>query len=145
MAHVAARHGSRTASRAEVSQIAAEPLVSWGGWYGASQGTSALLPVVFLQFQRRFESEADLLAVNVTARAGYDPEGLANYIERVQTDPSPPALSPVPTRDQRVQAIRQAITALPQMTYTASGDFVLIRQEIRRLSPAPPPAPKLNK
>jgi predicted Zn-dependent protease len=103
-----------------------------------------LLPVAFLQFQRRFESEADLLAVNVTARAGYDPEGLANYIERVQTDPSPPALSPVPTRDQSVEAIRQAITA-SQMTYTASGDFVLIQQEIRRLPPAPPPAPKLNK
>jgi predicted Zn-dependent protease len=42
--------------------------------------------VGFLKFRQDTESEADRTAVSITAAAGYDPEGLAHYIGRVQQD-----------------------------------------------------------
>jgi predicted Zn-dependent protease len=142
IAHVAARHATRTASRAEIAQLAVTPLVSWGGWagYAIRQASDTQVPIAFLQFQRGFESEADLLAVNIAGRAGYDPQGLATYIQRVQNDANPPALLAVPNRDARFQAIQAVIAGLPARTYTSSGDFARIQEEVRRLLP-PVPAP----
>src|SRR5438309_5512096 len=63
IAHVAARHGTRQATRGEIANIASIPLIFWGGWaaYGVRQATSILLPLGFLQFSRAFETEADML------------------------------------------------------------------------------------
>ena len=101
-----------------------------------------LLPLGMLQFQKAMESEADRLAVRMTAAAaGYDPEGLARYVGRVQDPPqgSSSLFFAFPPREQRMQAIEQMIQALPAKGY-ASGDFARIQEEVRRA--LPPPAPK---
>src|SRR5580698_1928179 len=63
IAHVAARHGTRQATRGELAQIAMIPvmIVGGGSWtgYGIYQAASILVPVGFLKFSRGFESEAD--------------------------------------------------------------------------------------
>src|SRR5437870_7811889 len=63
IAHVAARHGTRQASRGTIANLATIPLIFMGGWtgYGIRQAASVLIPVGFLSFSRGFESEADLL------------------------------------------------------------------------------------
>src|SRR5271169_5039582 len=54
IAHVAARHGTRQATRGQVAQLATIPLIFMGGWagYGVRQAASVLLPLGFLTFSR---------------------------------------------------------------------------------------------
>lgn len=150
IAHIATRHGTRQATKAAIAQQATIPLIFAGGWsgYGADQSQAALVPVGMLQFQRAMESEADILAVRITSAAGYDPEGLARYIGRVQQDPAqpvPPATSALPSRDQRLRAMNQALQALPAQSYAASGDFAGLQGEVRRALPPPAPKPTLQR
>jgi len=86
IAHVAARHGTRQATRAEVANWASLPLIFLGGWagYGIRQAAGLALPLGFLKFSRGFEEEADYLGVQYMYAAGYDPNGMVTFFERIQ-------------------------------------------------------------
>ncbi len=75
IAHVAARHGTRQATRGEIAQLSMIPLYIMGGplAYGLYEGSSILIPVTFLKFSRNFEAEADYLGVQYMYKTGYDP------------------------------------------------------------------------
>jgi beta-barrel assembly-enhancing protease len=141
MAHILARHSTRQATRAEIAQLATDsiPLIFVAG---NSPQNGALVPAGLLQFQRAYESEADLIAVNMAAAAGYDPTGLEHYIGREQEDPAvQAAFSAFPPRESRVQAMERAIQALPQRTYASSAaDFGRVQEDLKRLLPPPSPA-----
>ncbi len=55
IAHIAARHGTRQATRAQVAQMATIPLIFMGGWagYGARQGAGLLIPMTMLSVRAR--------------------------------------------------------------------------------------------
>jgi predicted Zn-dependent protease len=64
--HVAARHGTRQATRGQIAQIGSiVPLIAVGGMagYGIYQAMGLVVPLGFLQFSRAFESEADMLGI----------------------------------------------------------------------------------
>jgi predicted Zn-dependent protease len=87
IAHVAARHGTRQATRGQVAQLATIPLIFMGGWggYGARQAVSVLLPMGLLTFSRAFESEADLLGLQYLYKTGYDPGSFVDFFEKLQS------------------------------------------------------------
>src|SRR5437762_562712 len=61
IAHVAARHGTENASKAQLVNLASIPLIFMGGvaGFGLRQAAGFLIPMQFLQFSRKAESEAD--------------------------------------------------------------------------------------
>jgi len=86
IAHVAARHGTRQASRNQLVSYATLPLIFMGGiaGYAIYQGMGILVPLGFLKFTRGFESEADLLGLQYIYKAGYDPGSFVDFFEKVQ-------------------------------------------------------------
>jgi predicted Zn-dependent protease len=90
LSHVLLRHGTAQASKAkkyEVGQVAGAVLgaIVGGGWGQAiSQGTQFGLGTYFLRFSREFERDADIEGAQVMARAGYDPNDMANVFKTIQ-------------------------------------------------------------
>jgi len=86
IAHVAARHGTRQATRGEIAQLATIPLIFMGGWggFGARQAAGILIPVGFLHFSQAMEAEADMLGLQYMYKAGYDPGAFVDFFEKIQ-------------------------------------------------------------
>ena len=87
IAHVAARHGTRQATKGQIAQLATIPLIFMGGWtgYGIRQAASILVPVGFLQFSRSDEGEADLLGLQYMYKTGYDPGAFVDFFEKIES------------------------------------------------------------
>jgi len=132
IAHVAARHGTKQASRATLANYLSIPLILMGGWtgYGVRQAASVLIPVSFLRFSRTFEEEADLLGLQYMYKAGYDPTAFVDFFEKIQTleKKKPGTLSKVfsthPMTDDRVRKsqknIQEYLKAKPEYVVNTS-------------------------
>ena len=90
LSHVLLRHGTAQASKAskyEVGQVAGAVLgaIIGGGWgQMISQGTQFGLGTAFLRFSREYERDADIEGAQIMARAGYDPNDMANMFKTIQ-------------------------------------------------------------
>jgi predicted Zn-dependent protease len=117
IAHVAARHGTRQATRGQIAQYATLPLIFAGGWtgYAVYQAASAAIPLGFLKFSRGFESEADMLGLQYMYKAGYDPTSFVDFFEKVESleKKKPGSLSKVfsthPMTEDRIKAAQENI------------------------------------
>src|SRR5579859_6368715 len=87
IAHVAARHGTRQATRGEIANLATIPLIFLGGWggYAIQEGAGLLIPMGFLEFSRAFEAQADYLGLQYMYKAGYDPTAFVDFFEKIET------------------------------------------------------------
>jgi predicted Zn-dependent protease len=117
IAHVAARHGTRQATRGEIANYATLPLIFAGGWtgYAVYQAASAAIPLGFLKFSRGFEAEADMLGLQYMYKAGYDPSSFVDFFEKLETmeKKKPGSLSKVfsthPMTEDRIRAAQDNI------------------------------------
>ena len=116
LSHVALRHGTAQASKAtkyEIGQIAGAILGSiiGGGWgQVVSQGTQFGIGTAFLRFSREFERDADIEGTQIMARAGYDPQDMANMfrtIEKQGGSNGPQWLSDHPNPGNRIESINK--------------------------------------
>ncbi|HEX5236564.1 MAG TPA: M48 family metallopeptidase [Silvibacterium sp.] len=86
-AHVCAHHAMREMTRLNYAQIASmAPMIFIGGWtgYGIYEASSIAIPMTFLQFSREFEAQADYLGIQYMYRAGYDPQALITFFEKIE-------------------------------------------------------------
>jgi beta-barrel assembly-enhancing protease len=86
IAHVSACHAAREMSRGQLMQMASIALIFVGGGIGyAVQNIAGLaMPMGFLKFTRSFEAEADYLGIEYMYKAGYDPQALTAFFEKVK-------------------------------------------------------------
>jgi predicted Zn-dependent protease len=132
IAHVAARHGTRQASRGQLMNIASIPLIFMGGWtgYAIRQGAGLAIPITFLTFSRGFEEEADLLGLQYLYKTGYDPTAFVDFFEKIQTleKKKPGTMSKVfsthPMTDDRIKTaqknIQEILKAKPEYVVNTS-------------------------
>ena len=87
IAHVAARHGTRQATKAQIINWATVPLIFLGGWagYGIRQAAGFAIPMAFLKFSRSAEDEADELGAQYMYLAGYDPTAFPSFFELLKS------------------------------------------------------------
>jgi predicted Zn-dependent protease len=89
LSHVALRHGTAQASKAQKYGLLAGILGIGGQILGGPAGAAAQIAgqgvgVYFLKFSREYETEADILGAQIMARAGYDPRDLANMFKTIE-------------------------------------------------------------
>jgi len=144
IAHVAARHGTRQASRGELVNYASLPLIFMGGWTGyAIQGAASFaIPMGFLTFSRGFEKEADFLGLQYMYKAGYDPQSFVDFFEKIETleKTKPGTMAKVfsthPMTEDRIRDaqknIQEILKAKPEYVLTTS-EFNDVKARLLRL------------
>jgi beta-barrel assembly-enhancing protease len=87
IAHVAACHAARGHTRGQLMNLASLPLMMIGGpvGYVAYESLTIATPLTYFKFSRKFEAEADFLGVQYMYKAGYDPQALTAFFERVRS------------------------------------------------------------
>jgi predicted Zn-dependent protease len=130
--HVAARHGTRNATKGDIVNYGSIPLIFLGGWtgYAIRQGVGLAIPMGFLSFSRANEAEADLLGLEYMYKAGYDPSAFVDFFEKVQSleKRKPGTMAKVfsshPPTDDRIKAaqnnIQQYLKAKPEYVLSTS-------------------------
>src|SRR3982751_4505604 len=89
LSHVALRHGTAQATKAQKYSVLAGILGVGGQVLGGPLGAAAQIGaqgvgVYFLKFSREYETEADILGAQIMARANYDRQDLANMFKTIE-------------------------------------------------------------
>jgi beta-barrel assembly-enhancing protease len=140
IAHVAARHGVEQASKGTLVNYASIPLIFLGGWggYAVQQAASLAVPLGFLKFSRGAEEEADRLGAQYMWAAGYDPQALQTFFEKLQAKnkKKPGKLSQLfsthPTTGDRIKKVSALVARFPERTEYAvnSSEFDQIKKRL---------------
>jgi Zn-dependent protease with chaperone function len=148
LSHVALRHGTAQATKAQLAQGAAG---LFGGIFGGSTGGALLTQGValgagglLLRYSRTDETQADVSGTQVLYDTGYDPRAMAQFFERLEAESKgktpPQFLSDHPNPGNRVERVDEEIDKLggvPPNARKDSAEFEAIKREVIAL-----PAPK---
>jgi beta-barrel assembly-enhancing protease len=146
IAHVAARHGTKQATKGDLVQIASIPAMifipyTWAG-YAAYQGLNLAIPLTFLKFSRDNEREADFLGLQYMYKAGYDPNSYVTFFERIQADEKrrPGTIGkafathpPTPERIENTQKEIARILPAKQEYIVTSSEFDSVKARLRNI------------
>ena len=156
IAHVAARHGTENASKAQMVNIASLPLIFLGGVGGFAlrQAAGFLIPMQFLQFSRKAEAEADYLGVEYLYKTGYDPGAAVSFFEKLQARESarPGSVSKMfsthPPTGDRIEMTKKNIEAvLPdkEQYVVTTSEFTKIKMQLAKFENERPSNQESNK
>ena len=146
LSHVALRHGTAQASKAQKYGLLAGILGIGGQIIGGPAGAAAQIAgqgvgVYFLKFSREYETEADILGAQIMARAGYDPRDLARMFQTIEQQSGGGGggfLSDHPSPANRYARINQEAQYLTiNDRVRDTGDFARIQERLRRMGNAP--------
>ncbi len=146
LSHVALRHGTAQASKAQKYGLLAGILGIGGAILGGPAGAAAQVAsqgvgVYFLKFSREYETEADILGAQIMARAGYDPMDLANMFQTIQRQgggSSGGFLSSHPSPANRYARIQQEARLLRiESPIRNTQEFARVQSRLRGYGNAP--------
>lgn len=145
IAHVAARHGTKRATKGRIMNLATIPLIFLGGWtgYGIRQAAGFAMPITFLKFSRKAEAQADFLGLQYMWKAGYDPTALIGFFEtlRAAEKRKPGTISKLfkshPPKKKRIKKSQKTISEIlpdrPQYVVSTS-EFLDVRERLATLT-----------
>jgi predicted Zn-dependent protease len=164
IAHVCARHGTKQATKSEITQLAMIPAMIFIPYtlagYALYQGMQFIIPMAFLQFTRVDEREADYLGLEYMYKAGYDPNAFVAFFEKVAADEKkqpgtiPKIFSTHPPTPDRIEASQKEIaTILPQRDQyiVTTSEFDVVKKRLQmielnvKVNDKNPNGPKLRK
>src|SRR5271156_6051469 len=164
IAHVCARHGTKQATKGEITQLAMIPAMIFIPYtlagYAIYQGMQFAIPMAFLQFTRTDEKEADYLGLEYMYKAGYDPNAFVSFFEKVASDEKkqpgtiPKIFSTHPPTPERIEASQKEIaTILPQRSeyIVTTSEFDVVKKRLQLIelnvkeNDKNPNGPKLRK
>ncbi len=158
IAHVTAHHQAREMTRMHVADLGMVPLVMLTGYsalgYGLYEASAVAVPLTFLEFQRDFEEQADWLGVEYMYRAGYDPQQLIAFFEKIEalqkTKPGIIAktFATHPQTPARVARTQHEIATIlpPRPEYIVdTSEFHAVQERLRRLENRRPVKPGAGK
>ena len=150
MSHVLLRHGTNQASKADLIQIPlalagqltnSDSLMGQLSQLGIGLGAESVL----LKFSRTDESQADIMGSHLMAEAGYDPDELARFFEKIKSQDTADAiafLSDHPNPGNRSRAIKLEALRLPVQDYGyQTGQFKNMKKALAAIHE---PAPKAH-
>lgn len=129
IAHVAARHGTCNATRADIMQMATIPLIFMGGLapYLIYEASGIAIPMAFLKFTRSEEAQADFLGIQYMYKSGYDPTAFVDFFEKIETleKRRPGTVSKLfsthpPTEDRVIKAQKEIAQLPPRPEYVVN-------------------------
>jgi len=146
IAHVAARHGTRNATKEQIAEWASIPLIMLGpgGWagYGIYEGLQMAIPIGFLKFSRDAEREADYLGLQYMYKAGYDPNAFVSFFEKIEAmeKRSPGTIPKIfadhpPTPDRMAAAQKEIAEILPprDQYIVTTSEFDQVKARLQRI------------
>lgn len=123
-AHVVARHGAERLSQAQFLEVG-RLLMYWV--LGLAIPSGILTAAFFLPNSRKAETEADIIGIQMAARACYDPSAAVVVFEKLEqlekalgADAMPRFLRTHPVNSERIQKIKQMLPKAETL-YDASG------------------------
>lgn len=140
ISHVALRHGTNQASKAQLLQL---PAMLGGELLGARGGLTGMLAQLgiglganslILKFSRNAESDADVLGSRIMHQAGYNPIEMARFFEKLEAESGKGnwltnMMSDHPNPGNRQKRIQQEIQLMPARQYNGeTGDFKRVQQ-----------------
>jgi predicted Zn-dependent protease len=145
--HVALRHIAENYNRQRGTKLGQNLLVlgaavlGGGAVANATAFGSNLAAMSYLNsFGRDAERESDDFAVEVMAKAGWDPNGLVSFFEMLLQEPHanvPTFLSSHPATDDRIEDTREAIAELPStagLRRDDGGKFEIVKRRVELLA-----------
>ena len=140
--HVALRHGTNQATRANLIQL---PAMLAGAAIGsesmlgqlAQLGIGLTADSVLLKYSRTAETQADLMGAQMAAQVGYNPIEIARFFEKLEAEGGargPQFFSSHPNPGNRTQAIQEEIRYMPKRQYNAdSGQLPRMKAIVAKL------------
>jgi Zn-dependent protease with chaperone function len=171
LSHVALRHGTNQATKAQAAQTG---VGIFGAIFGGSTGGALLTQLgsftaggVLLHYSRSAETQADVMGTQVLYDTGYDPRALAQFFEKLEAETKgknpPEFFSDHPNPEHRLERVDEEVDKLggvPENAKRDSAEFEAIKREVLALpvvkkggsktagagsAPAgPPPEPSRN-
>ena len=152
LSHVALRHGTNQATKAQAAQGF---LGIASGIFGGSTGGALLTELgafaaggVLLRYSRTAESQADVMGTQVLYDAGYDPRAMAQFFEKLEAETKgkhpPEFLSDHPNPEHRVGRVDEEVEKLggvPPNAKRDSAEFEAIKHEVLALPVVKKPVP----
>jgi hypothetical protein len=132
LSHVALRHGTSEATKAQAAQTGVGIL---GAIFGGNAGGALLTELgrfsaggVLLRYSRAAETQADVVGTQVLYDAGYDPRALAQFFEKIEADSKgqnpPEFFSDHPNPEHRVERVQEEIDKLGGLPRNVKKDSV---------------------
>lgn len=144
LSHVALRHGTAEATKAEAAQLGVGIL---SAVFGGNAGGALLTELgqfsaggVLLRYSRSAETQADVLGTQVLYDTGYDPRALVQFFEKIEAETKgqnpPEFFSDHPNPERRVERVEEEIRKLggePAKAKKDSPAFQEVKREVRAL------------